>query len=62
MLELGAGSGLPGLVCALLGAEVIVITDYPDSDLIDNLQHNIEYLGNVRRTASIHALVSIAVG
>jgi EEF1A N-terminal glycine/lysine methyltransferase len=43
VLELGAGAGLPGLVCAILGAKAVVVTDYPDPDLIENLQYNIEH-------------------
>lgn len=42
VLELGAGAGLPGLISAMLGAQNVVITDYPDADLIANLQHNID--------------------
>ena len=41
ILELGAGAGLPSLVAALLGAQKIVVTDYPDADLVDNIAHNI---------------------
>ncbi|MCJ1472699.1 nicotinamide n-methyltransferase [Lambiella insularis] len=43
ILELGAGAGLPGLVSAVLGARKVVITDYPDEDLIQNLKLNIEH-------------------
>ncbi|KAI1007789.1 hypothetical protein K3495_g441 [Podosphaera aphanis] len=42
VLELGAGAGLPSLVCAHLGAECIVVTDYPDVDLLANLQRNVD--------------------
>lgn len=42
VLELGAGAGLPSLICALNGAKQVVVTDYPDANLIENLQHNIE--------------------
>lgn len=42
ILELGAGAGLPSLVCALNGAATVVTTDYPDPDLVDNLNHNIQ--------------------
>ena len=42
VLELGAGAGLPGLISAMLGAQNVVITDYPDADLIANLQYNID--------------------
>jgi len=43
ILELGAGAGLPSLVSAILGAEKVVVTDYPDPDLIENLRYNIEH-------------------
>ncbi|KAK6513341.1 nicotinamide n-methyltransferase [Arthrobotrys megalospora] len=39
-LEFGAGAGLPSLVCAALGAKTVVITDYPDPDLIQNIEYN----------------------
>ena len=42
VLELGAGAGLPSLVCAVLGAKKVVVSDYPDADLIRNLWRNIE--------------------
>lgn len=41
VLELGAGAGLPSLVCVIHGAKRVVVTDYPDQDLIENLQFNI---------------------
>lgn len=40
ILELGAAAGLPSLVCALNGAEKVVSTDYPDPELISNVQYN----------------------
>ena len=43
MLEFGAGAGLPSLVCALNGARQVVVTDYPDQDLIENLRYNIRH-------------------
>ncbi|KAE8444266.1 hypothetical protein EG329_000766 [Mollisiaceae sp. DMI_Dod_QoI] len=42
VLELGAGAGLPSLVCAELGAKKVVVTDYPDVDLVENLRVNID--------------------
>lgn len=42
VLELGAGAGLPSLVSSILGAKKVVVTDYPDVDLIQNLQFNID--------------------
>lgn len=41
ILELGAGAGLPSLIAAILRAQKVVVTDYPDADLIDNLTQNI---------------------
>jgi nicotinamide N-methyltransferase len=43
VLELGAGAGLPSLVCALNGAYQVVVTDYPDAELVENLQYNIDH-------------------
>ncbi|KAI0077623.1 nicotinamide N-methyltransferase [Panus rudis PR-1116 ss-1] len=42
VLELGAGGGLPGIVAALNGAASVLLTDYPDASLLDNLQHNVD--------------------
>lgn len=42
ILELGAGGGLPSIVCAAAGAEKVVITDYPDQALVDNIRFNVE--------------------
>ncbi|KAG0046541.1 nicotinamide n-methyltransferase [Gryganskiella cystojenkinii] len=42
VLELGAGAALPGFVAAVNGASKVVITDYPDQDLISNIQFNAE--------------------
>lgn len=42
VLELGAGAGLPSLVCALNGAATVVCTDYPDLELVKNLKINVD--------------------
>lgn len=42
MLELGAGAGLPSLICASIGARLVVVTDYPDPDLVKNLWANVD--------------------
>jgi nicotinamide N-methyltransferase len=39
-LELGAGAGLPSLTAAMCGAGKVVITDYPDQSLVDNMVWN----------------------
>ena len=43
VMELGAGAGLPGLICALNGAARVVITDYGtevDASLVEVIQQN----------------------
>ncbi|CAH0016385.1 unnamed protein product, partial [Clonostachys rhizophaga] len=42
MLELGAASGLPSLVAAILGAKKAVMTDFPDPDIVATMQRNID--------------------
>jgi nicotinamide N-methyltransferase len=41
VLELGAGAGLPSLVCGMLEARKVIVTDYPDPDLVANLWTNV---------------------
>lgn len=55
VLELGAGAGLPSLVCALNGASTVVVSDYPDADLIDNLQYNIDTCALLPQPARVFA-------
>jgi nicotinamide N-methyltransferase len=55
VLELGAGAGLPSLVCAARGARQVVVTDYPDPDLIQNLQYNIDHCALILSKSSIAA-------
>ncbi|QLQ82149.1 hypothetical protein HG537_0G04040 [Torulaspora globosa] len=45
VLELGAAAGLPSLVCSLIGAKKVVCTDYPDADLLQNIQFNVDRVG-----------------
>jgi nicotinamide N-methyltransferase len=42
VLELGAASGLPSLVAGLLGAAKVVMSDYPDVEIVQNMQKNID--------------------
>lgn len=42
VLELGAASGLPSLVAGLLGAGKVVMSDFPDADIIATMQKNID--------------------
>ncbi|KAF2774227.1 nicotinamide N-methyltransferas-like protein Nnt1 [Teratosphaeria nubilosa] len=55
ILELGAGAGLPSLICALNGAHQVVVTDYPDADLIENLRHNITHCPHLSSPPNIVA-------
>lgn len=43
VLELGAGAGLPGLICARERCpKSVVLSDYPDQNVIATLQRNVE--------------------
>lgn len=42
VLELGAGTGLPGIISAKQGANPVVITDYPNKGIIDCIKENVE--------------------
>lgn len=44
VLELGAGGALPSLIASLNGAAKVVVTDYPDKELIDNIQYNVDQM------------------
>lgn len=55
ILELGAGAGLPSIAAAILGAQSVVVTDYPDVDLIENLQYNIDHCEQARKSSKISA-------
>ncbi|KAK7464883.1 Protein N-terminal and lysine N-methyltransferase efm7 [Stygiomarasmius scandens] len=47
VLELGAGGGLPSIIAALNNAKKVVLTDYPDASLIENMQYNVDQ--NIQR-------------
>lgn len=42
VLELGAGAGLPSIMAAVLGARRVVMTDFPDADIVANMWKNID--------------------
>ena len=55
VLELGAGGGLPSMVCAIKGARNTVVTDYPDVDLVENLRFNAAACDPLRhRSSALH--------
>ena len=41
VLELGAGSRLPGLISVLQGAHLVVLSDYSSPELLANLERNV---------------------
>lgn len=41
VLELGAAAGLPSIICGQNGADFVLCTDYPDPDLISNIDYNV---------------------
>ncbi|SCU89032.1 LAFA_0E15830g1_1 [Lachancea sp. 'fantastica'] len=43
VLELGAAAALPSVIAGLIGVKKCVSTDYPDVDLIQNIQHNVNH-------------------
>lgn len=45
VLEVGAGGGLPSVLCAHLGAAYVMCTDYPDPELVSNLRRNVQENG-----------------
>lgn len=55
VLELGAGAGLPSLVCALYGAKAVVVTDYPDADLVENIRFNVSHSITPSTATNVHA-------
>ena len=42
VLELGAGTGLAGILAGLKGASEVVISDYPAPEVLENLRANVE--------------------
>ncbi|KAM0719568.1 hypothetical protein Q7P37_003698 [Cladosporium fusiforme] len=55
ILELGAGAGLPSLVSAIHGARHVVVTDYPDAELVENLQWNIDHCALLPQPRNVRA-------
>lgn len=49
VLELGAAAGLPSLICSLNDAKVVICTDYPDPDLVSNIEYNFHTLENTTK-------------
>ncbi|KAG6851493.1 hypothetical protein H0H87_000878, partial [Tephrocybe sp. NHM501043] len=54
ILELGAGGALPSILTVKTGAWKVIISDYPDDELVRNIVHNV---ANV--PSAIHNHVSV---
>ncbi|KAJ2326196.1 Protein N-terminal and lysine N-methyltransferase efm7, partial [Coemansia sp. RSA 2681] len=57
VLELGAAGALPSLVSACNGASRVVITDYPDHDLVENIRRNVR--ANIPEDKVARGLVAV---
>lgn len=44
ILELGAASALPSLICSINGAKEVISTDYPDPDLLSHIEYSFKEL------------------
>lgn len=42
ILELGAGAGLPSIIAGVLGARKVLVTDYPDPDIVETMERNVD--------------------
>ncbi|CRG86125.1 Putative nicotinamide N-methyltransferase [Talaromyces islandicus] len=40
VLEIGAAAGVPSIIAAVRGARTVVMTDYHDADLVENMRYN----------------------
>lgn len=55
MLEIGAAAGVPSIVSAIQGARTVVMTDYPDPELVDNMRQNaVDARDLIRNPACLH--------
>lgn len=52
---MGAGAGLPSLICAIKGAKRAIVTDYPDAELVENLTYNVEHCKQLSSPPNLHA-------
>ena len=61
VLELGAAAALPSMVAALNGARKVVVTDYPDPELVENIVYNVDHnLPGMRSAGRVIVQVRLA--
>ncbi|KAL8989203.1 MAG: hypothetical protein Q9177_001863 [Variospora cf. flavescens] len=60
VLELGAGAGLPSIAAAIWGAKNVVVTDYPDEDLVENMMINVDAATDVFPSSSSIIAVQVS--
>lgn len=60
ILELGAGAGLPSIAAAIWGAKNVVVTDYPDEDLVENMMINVDAATDVFPSSSSIIAVQVS--
>lgn len=53
VLELGAAAGLPSVICSINNCNKMVSTDYPDPELLTNIQYNFDHCEGVDASKSI---------
>lgn len=53
VLEVGAGTGLAGIIAAYAGAKEVVISDYPATEVLANIQNNVSNNIDSRRKGAI---------
>ncbi len=61
VLELGAGTGLAGLVAGLEGAYKVVISDYPAGEVLKNISSNVERNITPRKLKSPKTVADVEV-
>lgn len=62
VLELGSGTGLVGIMCALADAKRAVLTDYPSSEVFENIRRNIETnMVSRQQASSLKGLTKVSV-
>ncbi|KAK7203692.1 putative nicotinamide N-methyltransferase [Myxozyma melibiosi] len=47
VLELGAGAALPSFIAGIHNASRVVITDYPEVELIQNIEYNVAHVDGI---------------